>query len=167
MIDLTIENDAVTEYVLQKPRWVSALAFPWFGAIIVLIVLITCIIQYPQTANARVQFATLDQAGKTATIEIDVAENSLYSIDTGQLVQLRLADYAYTRFGILEGRIRYIYGVTPNNNLKARIFLTKGFETNRHYHLEFKQGLKADGLIIIKNMNLIQRIFAGPVRLNR
>jgi hypothetical protein len=167
MTELAIEKDAVTEYVLQKPHWVSALAFPWFAAIIALIVAITCIIQYPQTANARVQFTSLDQAGKTATVEIDVTENSLYNIDTGQVVQLRLADYAFARFGILEGRVKYIYGVTPNNNLKARIFFTNGFVTTRHYRPEFKEGLKADGLIIIKKMNLIQRIFAGPVRLNR
>lgn len=164
MTEQNTEQDPVPEYILERSGWISVIAFPWFTGILCLIAAITGLIHYPQTTNAKVQFIAINRIQNTITAEIDLPENFLFRIDTGQRIQLRLPDYPFDRFGTLAGRVNYIYGLTPNNSLKARIFLPMGLKTSRQFEIEFRHGQKADALVIIKDMNLIQRIFNGPAR---
>ncbi len=164
MFDTSRKKDPVRRDLLLKPGLVSTLAFPVLIGITGVIILILCSIHYPRTVNARVLLTDTSQKATMITVELDASDNNLYDIDEGQQVNLRLPDYPYARYGILEGRIDYIFGVTPNNSLKARIFLPFGLRTNKGQEIRYRHDLKADGLVIIRDMRLMQRIMSGPVR---
>jgi len=152
------------EYVLLKRNWISVAAFPILMGIICVLAALVYMIHYPQTVNVRVVFTEINRSGNTIISEIDVPQSNLHDIAVGQSIQLRVADYPYIKFGILMGEIKNIYGATNDNNIKAELFFPDGLKTNRQFTIGFRQYLKADALIITRDMNLLQRIFMRPAR---
>lgn len=167
MHELSIRKDRSKEYVLLKPVWAHRIIFPVLAGVICLILVVMNIIHYPQTVNAHVIFTGINPAGNVLSVEIDVPEGNIYQLDEAQPIQLWIADYPYARFGTLTGSLKYISGITIDNNIKAQIYLPQGLRTSGRYPIDFRRGLKADALIVIRDMRLIQRIFSSPARAYR
>jgi|GEM_PF-6771753 len=163
--DVVNENELSKTFLIPTAGWLAKMAFPLLTVIICTFGALVCLLHYPRTLNARAEFKDFSGAGESATVEIDVAEADLYSIDAGQAIQFRFSDYPYARFGKLEGKVQYIYGVMPNNNLKVHVVFPHGLRTDRQYKIAASRGLKADAFIILADMRIVQRIFAGPARL--
>ncbi len=80
-------------------------------------------------------------------------------IKKGQRVNIRLDNYPYDQFGMLEGRIKNISEIPSNNLYIIDISLPHGLKTSYKKELEFKQQMHGNTEIITEDLRLIQRVF--------
>lgn len=86
------------------------------------------------------------------------AQNS-GKIKVGQKVNIRLANYPDTEFGIIEGKVKNI-SLTPDKqgNLLIDIELPKRLETSYKKDIEFQQEMTGTADIITEDLRLIERL---------
>ncbi|WP_109693941.1 HlyD family secretion protein [Chitinophaga deserti] len=96
--------------------------------------------------------------------EIHLPQANLGKIDTGLQVQLRFAAYPYQETGYVKGTINYVSKVATDSGLVATVQLDNGLMTNQQVPLVYKTGLQAQGLVITKNMRLIDRLMHNLFR---
>ncbi|QES88065.1 HlyD family secretion protein [Rhizosphaericola mali] len=91
--------------------------------------------------------------------ELYLPQNNLGKADTGMEVQLRFDAYPYQEKGIVKGKLIYISRVVSDSGYLGIVRLNNGLLTSQHQILPYKDGLKADALIITKNMSLLNRLY--------
>lgn len=91
--------------------------------------------------------------------EAYLPQGNFGKIDTGLKVQLRFDAYPYQESGFVEGSLDYISGIASDSGFLATIKLNKGLITNHHKSIAYRSGLKAEAIIITKEMRLLQRLW--------
>ncbi|MFT4203177.1 MAG: HlyD family efflux transporter periplasmic adaptor subunit [Chitinophagaceae bacterium] len=96
--------------------------------------------------------------------ELYLPQNNLGKVDTGMQVQLRFDAYPYQEKGIVKGSLDYMSRVVSDSGYLGIVGLDKGLVTNQHITLPYKDGLKADALIVTKDMSLFERLYYRIVK---
>lgn len=91
--------------------------------------------------------------------EAYLPQSNFGKIDTGQRVQLRFDAYPYQEAGFVEGTVNYVSNVASDSGFLATIRLNNGLVTNINKSIPYKNGLKAQAVIITKNMRLLSRLW--------
>ena len=91
--------------------------------------------------------------------EAYLTQVNLGKISTGMKVQLRFDAYPYEEFGFLEGTLQYVSKVPSDDGFLATISLNHGLLTNNNRLIPYKNGLKAQALIITRNIRLSNRLY--------
>lgn len=94
-------------------------------------------------------------------VETNLSQNNFGKLDTGMEVQLRFDAYPYQETGFVGGTLNYISNVPSDSGFLANIRLNKGLVTNSGHTIPYKSGLKAQAIIITRNMRLLQRLWYG------
>lgn len=97
-------------------------------------------------------------------IEINLPQNNFGKVDTGMQVQLRFDAYPYQEVGFVKGKIDYISKIASDTGFYATVHLNNGLETNLKNRIQYKNGLKAEAIVITKNMRLLQRVYYSIVK---
>ncbi len=84
-------------------------------------------------------------------------------VKIGQRVNIKLDNYPYLEYGMLEGRIRSISKVPEDQKYSLDVDFPKGLVTNYDIELEFAQQIEGQAEIITEDFRLLQRIF-NPIR---
>ncbi|WP_163410489.1 HlyD family secretion protein [Flavobacterium ajazii] len=80
-------------------------------------------------------------------------------IKTGQRVNIRLANFPDSQFGVLQGKIKNISLVPDKDgNLFLDVTLPNGLTTSYHKQIVFQQEMKGNAEIITEDLRLIERI---------
>lgn len=81
-------------------------------------------------------------------------------IADGQKVLIKLDNYQYQEFGIVEGEVRNV-SLTPDKdgNYYVDVILPKGLKTSYNKILPFDKELKGNAEIVTKDLRLIERFF--------
>lgn len=81
-------------------------------------------------------------------------------IASGEKVLIKLDNYRYQEYGIIEGRVQNI-SFTPDEkgNYYVDVVLPKGLETSYHRKLPFDKELKGNAEIVTQDLRLIERFF--------
>ncbi|MFN8844561.1 MAG: hypothetical protein ACK5WV_13230 [Chryseotalea sp.] len=82
----------------------------------------------------------------------------------GQKVNIKLKNYPFEQFGILNGEISRLSNVALNGKYLARISLNNGLITSHNITLKFKHNLSGQMEIITKEYNLLERIYFRLLR---
>ncbi len=90
--------------------------------------------------------------------EVKLPQSNFGKIDTGMKVQLRFDAYPYQEMGFLQGTLNYISNVAVDSGFLATARLDQELTTNRNKIIQFKNGLKANALIITRDIRLFDRI---------
>lgn len=90
--------------------------------------------------------------------EVNLPQANLGKIDTGLQVQLRLDAYPYEESGFIEGTLDYVSNVASDSGFLATVRLNNGLLTNNNKTIPYRAGLKAQALVITRNMRLLQRL---------
>lgn len=79
---------------------------------------------------------------------------------SGQKVLIKLDNYRYQEFGIVEGKVQHI-SLTPDKdgNYFVEIILPKGLQTSYDKTLLFDKELKGNAEIVTEDLRLIERFF--------
>lgn len=96
--------------------------------------------------------------------EMTVPQQNFGKVQVGQPVQLRLLAYPYEEFGHVNGTISFISPFASDSGFIARVKISNQLVSNKQKIIQYKNGLKAEALIITKNMNLLQRLFYSIIR---
>jgi HlyD family secretion protein len=95
--------------------------------------------------------------------EVILPQNNFGKIDAGQQVQLRFDAYPYEEWGCVIGKLDYTTEFATDSGFLAHIRLINGLETNQHKTLHYRDGLKAEALIITVDMRLVERFYYKTV----
>ena len=81
-------------------------------------------------------------------------------VQTGQKVLIKLDNYRYQEYGIVEGKVQNV-ALTPDTegNYYVDVILPKGLETSYHKTLPFDKELKGNAEIVTQDLRLIERFF--------
>lgn len=85
-------------------------------------------------------------------------------LNTGQHVQLRFEAYPYEEWGFVNGTISNIEHVPTGNGFKAEIKLDDGLVTSNRRKLPYRSGLRAQALVITKDIRLLQKFYYGFIK---
>jgi len=96
--------------------------------------------------------------------EANLSQYNFGKVDTGLSVQLRFDAYPYEEMGFVEGKLDYISSIPSDSGFLATVRLTNGLITNNRKLIPYKSGLKAQALIITKNMRLTDRLYYNIVK---
>jgi HlyD family secretion protein len=97
-------------------------------------------------------------------IETILPQNNFGKLDTGLRVQIRFEAYPFEEWGFVNGTINYISNTSTGNGFMATIRLDNGLTTNNQKKLTYRGGLRAQALIITKDMRLLQKFYYGFVK---
>lgn len=91
--------------------------------------------------------------------EMNLPQRNFGKIKTGQRVQLRFDAYPYGEFGFVNGKLDYITDFATDSGFLAHINLPEGLRTNQRKLLRYHDGMKAEALVITKDMRLLERFY--------
>ncbi len=80
-------------------------------------------------------------------------------VKVGQKVNIKLLNYPYMEYGMLQGAIRSISMVPSENFYSVEIYFQNGMLTNYGKTLDFYQRMQGSAEIITDDIRLIERIF--------
>jgi len=114
-----------------------------------------------QTVNQGDQVFTVIPTGNNSFIgKIKAPAQNSGKIKEGQNVNIRLANYPYTEFGMLEGRIKSISLVPDKDgNYLIDVILPEKLITTYTKEIDFKQEMTGTAEIITEDLRLIERFF--------
>ena len=96
--------------------------------------------------------------------EVNLPQNNFGKIDTLLKVQLRFDAFPYQEVGFVEGTLNYISNIPSDSGFLGNIRLDKGLVTNNNKLIPYKSGLKAQAIIITRNMRLMERFYYNIVK---
>ncbi|ODT34982.1 MAG: hypothetical protein BGN92_13050 [Sphingobacteriales bacterium 41-5] len=96
--------------------------------------------------------------------EVRLSQNNFGKVDSGMKVQLRFDAYPYQESGFVPGTLDYISKVAIDSGFLGTVKLDKGLTTNQSKEIQYKTGLKAQALIITKDMRLLERLYYNMVK---
>ncbi len=81
-------------------------------------------------------------------------------ISPGAKVLIKLDNYRYQEYGIVEGRVENIsFAPDEKGNYYVDVVLPKGLRTSYHKNLSFDRELKGNAEIVTQDLRLIERVF--------
>jgi HlyD family secretion protein len=80
-------------------------------------------------------------------------------VRVGQKVNIKLANFPYGEYGMLEGKIKSISLTPSNDKYILSIELPNGLVSTYGKELNFKQNMKGIAEIITEDLRLIERVF--------
>ncbi|WP_421921057.1 HlyD family secretion protein [Marinifilum sp.] len=103
----------------------------------------------------------IDSTKVVARVELGITGAG--KVKVGQRVNIKLDNYPYLEYGMLEGTIRSISKVPEDQKYSLDVDFPKGLVTNYGIELEFAQKIEGNAEIITEDLRLLQRIF-NPIR---
>jgi multidrug resistance efflux pump len=91
--------------------------------------------------------------------EAYLQQSNFGKLDTGLQVQLRFDAYPYQEVGFVGGTLSYISNISSDSGFLANVRLDGGLITNNNKAIPYKNGLRAQAIIITRNMRLLQRLW--------
>ena len=108
-------------------------------------------------ANQAVCFINPENSSYYA--EMTIPQSNFGKIAVGQMVLLKFPAYPFQEFGAVKGTIEFISRIPTDSGYAARVSLPYGLTTNYKKNIQFRDGLKAQGEIITKDMRLLERFY--------
>ena len=96
--------------------------------------------------------------------ETNLPQNNFGKIDTGLKVQLRFDAYPYQEVGFVNGTLNYVSNIASDSGFLATIKLDDGLVTNNNKKISYKSGLKAQAIVITKDMRVLERLYYNMVQ---
>lgn len=77
----------------------------------------------------------------------------------GQFVNIKLENYPYQEYGMLEGSVKSISLMPKNQNYAIEVSLSNSLTTSYHKKLEYKQEMQGSADIITEDLSVFDRVF--------
>lgn len=105
-------------------------------------------------------FSVIPSAIKKYVGKVKAIAHSSGKIEIGQDVIIKLSNFPYAEYGIIQGKVKSVSLVPDNEgNLFIDISLTNGLKTSYNKTLPFQQEMHGSAEIITNDLRLLQRIF--------
>ncbi|MDQ1772974.1 HlyD family efflux transporter periplasmic adaptor subunit [Labilibaculum sp. A4] len=108
-------------------------------------------------------FTVLPSDSTKIIARVELGVQGAGKVKIGQRVNIKLDNYPYLEYGMLEGTIRSISKVPEDQKYSLDVDFPKGLVTNYGIELDFAQQIEGQAEIITEDLRLLQRIF-NPIR---
>lgn len=108
-------------------------------------------------------FTVLPTDSTKVVARVELGIRGAGKVKVGQRVNIKLDNYPYLEYGMLEGTIRSISKVPEDQKYSLDVDFPNGLKTNYGIDLDFAQQIEGDAEIITEDLRLLQRIF-NPIR---
>jgi HlyD family secretion protein len=95
--------------------------------------------------------------------KLTIPVNGSGKVKTGQRVNIKLVNYPYMEYGMIEGKIKSISLIPLDNNYMAEVEFPNGLTTNYNKQIKFSQEMQGSAEIITEDIRLIERLF-NPIK---
>ncbi|MEC5395939.1 HlyD family secretion protein [Bergeyella sp. RCAD1439] len=114
--------------------------------------------QFVQAGDAILSILPKDKEAIVGRMSVPATNSG--KIVQGEKVLIKLDNYRYQEYGIVEGRVQNI-SLTPDDkgNYYVGVILPKGLKTSYNKMLPFDKELKGNAEIVTKDLRLIERFF--------
>jgi hypothetical protein len=144
--------------VLPLHSSIERIALPVIFLVLVSILVLGWSIHYPEVIAARAEF--VDSTGDGVyDVSIDLPQNNIPGFRTNMPAQFCFDDFPIAGYGSVNGTIRYAFDRRSSAEVLCKVRLPEGLVSNRRASIPYKEGMKADVLIIAADMRLLQHIF--------
>jgi multidrug resistance efflux pump len=97
-------------------------------------------------------------------LESYLPQRDFGKIDTGLAVQVRFDAYPYQEAGPVDGTLSYVSNIATDSGFLATIRLDNGLVTKNNLAIPYRSGLKAQAVIITRNMRLIDKFYYNIIK---
>ena len=80
-------------------------------------------------------------------------------VRTGQRVHIKLDNYPYNEFGLVDGYVETVSQISRENAFLLTVILPEGLTTSFQKKLEFKQEMQGIAEVVTEDLTLIDRLF--------
>lgn len=108
-------------------------------------------------------FTVLPSDSTKIIARVELGVQGAGKVKIGQRVNIKLNNYPYLEYGMLEGTIRSISKVPEDQKYSLDVDFPNGLVTNYGIELDFAQQIEGQAEIITGDLRLLQRIF-NPIR---
>lgn len=108
-------------------------------------------------------FTVLPSDSTKIIARVELGVRGAGKVKIGQRVNIKLDNYPYLEYGMLEGTIRSISKVPEDQKYSLDVDFPNGLMTNYGIELDFAQQIEGQAEIITEDLRLLQRIF-NPIR---
>lgn len=110
--------------------------------------------------NGEVIFTILPDDNANLLGKLIVPAQNSGKIQTGQSVLIKLDNYPFEQFGIIEGKVRNI-SLSPDaeGNYFVEVELPNGLKTSYNKNLVFDKEMRGSAEIVTEDLRLIERVF--------
>ena len=114
--------------------------------------------QFVKSGDAILSILPKDKVALVGRMSVPATNSG--KVTTGEKVLIKLDNYRYQEFGIVEGRVQNI-SLTPDDegNYYVDVILPKGLKTSYNERLPFDKELKGNAEIVTQDLRLIERFF--------
>lgn len=89
--------------------------------------------------------------------EMVIPQNSIGKIHKGQPVLIKLKNYPFEQYGMLQGTIKYTSAIDSADIFVAEVEI-KDLKSDKNHLLQLKPGMSADAEIVTKSSSIFQRM---------
>ena len=110
--------------------------------------------------GGEILFSIVPQQSKAFIAKVKAPAQNAGKLKVGQEVNIRLANYPDTEFGVLKGKVQNMSLVPDKEgNLILDVILSKGLKTSYHKEIVFQQEMSGTADIITEDLRLLERLF--------
>ncbi|CAN5826079.1 hypothetical protein BH11BAC7_BH11BAC7_04240 [soil metagenome] len=157
-----LRSQSVQEILSEIPNWIIRWGITVIFFTVGIILLASWIVHYPDIVTSRIVI-TAKNPPATGIQELSgIVTIPFYSyskIKPGQTVNIKLDNYPFAQYGIVEGVVTGISEVPKDNAYAIEIGLPQGLSTTYKKTLAFKQGMQGVAEIVTDDRRIAQRIF--------
>jgi HlyD family secretion protein len=108
-------------------------------------------------------FAIIPQKSGRLVGKIKIPASGSGKIETGQTVNIKVSNYPYLEYGVLQGKIATVSLVPNNDFYTVAVCFPKGLRSTADKELKFTGELNGTAEIVTRNQSLMERFFS-PIR---
>jgi hypothetical protein len=156
--DLSLVSDEMNEVLGATPHWITRWGSLLLLGAIVLLLLVSALIKYPDVINGTIEIVPLQGQRYVATALVPAAGSG--KIQPGQPVIINLDSYPQAEFGNISGKVASRPLPAAGNRVKVMIALDNSLVTSYHKKLDLYKQEQGRAEIITTRKRLIRRIFS-------
>ncbi|MGH1519380.1 hypothetical protein [Chryseobacterium sp. JK1] len=162
--DSELRSEGVQNLLNKNPHWAILKGNLLISVLLVISLSLVCYyVKYPDFVNSKItiNFAKLENHNEFINGTLTVSQNELYKVKDGQKVIVKLYDFPYQEYGVLNATIQKVSTKNPSIN----IIFPKGLKTSYNKNIPFERELKGNGEIIVQDTRIIEKIFSSIERI--
>lgn len=148
----------VAEIISRPPNWIVRLGNGLLLSFLLVLIALCNFIEYPDVIHADVKVVFL--SGRFEGIG-KIQRKGAGKVLVKQQVNIRIDEYPYQEFGILNGQIEKVSNSTEEDYYEIKISLPKQLMTSHGLVIASDKNLEGKAEIITNNVTLMDRFFAG------
>ncbi|REC62961.1 hypothetical protein DRF65_06915 [Chryseobacterium pennae] len=144
----------------KHPHWVILKGNLFISIVLLFSLLVVCYcVKYPNLVNSKVIINPSKKQNHNEIVvgKLIVAQDDLIKVKKGQKVIVKLYDFPYQEYGVLNAKVQQVS--TNSKNSYIDIMFPNGLRTSYDKSIFANKELKGNAEIVVQDTRLIEKIF--------